>query len=199
MILGSNGGPKGQVTIDCEKGGAYLILTKEEFDRFKKGEPITRRSGDCRGDFTITATLEYKFPPHHVLDHAEKVFKTNSFFEYTGKSGREYTIRQVAPGFGFEVTLKGDDVGNFTLKPDRLNDALHEIDKLDARLTTQDQEKETVTAATKRCEQELVDNGEASYLGHTINPTHGEKYTITGHDRYNTVRAAVLAIFRRQV
>lgn len=45
-----------------------------------------------------------------------------------------------------------------------------------------------------RIKAELVANGEAIYLNCTIRPASGDGYTVTGHDRYDTVEDAVEAI-----
>ena len=50
MIYGTNG--------DTEEG--YLKLSPNENERFKQGEKIVKRSGDCHGDFHIVVQLVRK-------------------------------------------------------------------------------------------------------------------------------------------
>jgi len=62
MILGSSHHKNTERTIpiECEPGGGYIILTADEFDRLQQGEPVKKRSGDCRGDFEIVAQIVRK-------------------------------------------------------------------------------------------------------------------------------------------
>ncbi len=53
--------------------------------------------------------------------------------------------------------------------------------------------KETFTEAVERCKKELIE-GEAEFMGEKITPCRDQQYTVTGHDVYNTVRGACLAI-----
>ena len=72
------------VEIECEPGGGYLIFTPDEMARFKAGEPVKKRSGDCHGCFTIMAQIVRDKPKlrcrysdciegHPVADDEEQV------------------------------------------------------------------------------------------------------------------------------
>jgi|GEM_PF-7056556 len=44
--------------LDTQEG--YLNLSADENERFKQGEKIVKRSGDCHGDFDIVVQLVRK-------------------------------------------------------------------------------------------------------------------------------------------
>jgi len=118
MTLGGNLGPNNEVTIRCEPNGGYLILSPSEFHRFKQGETISKRSGDARGEFTITVQLKYKYPIHNLLA------MINSFIEEEGTAKyKGYVI--LADSNGYDVFKNNKKVGY----AERVNDAIHQIDE----------------------------------------------------------------------
>lgn len=94
--------------------GMTVTLTPDEAIRFKEGQPVTKRSGDSFGEFTVTLHLKYQFPPHPDLAKAEKAVKATGKYVYDG-------AEIVLGGLGFVWP------GCPTYRPHTLNDALWQI------------------------------------------------------------------------
>jgi hypothetical protein len=68
MIIGRSH-PKNEtlkVTIDCEPGGGYVVLTRDEFEKFTAGETIYRLSSDSQGEFVVRLQLVRYEEEHDV-------------------------------------------------------------------------------------------------------------------------------------
>ena len=84
------------------------------------------------------------------------------------------------------------DVEKATEMADRLVDELRQLG-IKAHRHRWDGE-ETFEQAVTRCQKDLEDLGEAAYNDHLIRPVSDQQYTVTGFDRFNTVRGAMRAI-----
>jgi hypothetical protein len=55
--------------------------------------------------------------------------------------------------------------------------------------------RETLEQSVKRCSDELIATGEASFMGRTIKPAPDQMYTVISHaNKYSSIRAACCAI-----
>jgi len=178
-----------------DNGGATFVLTPREFEDFRRGQTVIRKSADARGEFTIRLKLDYEYPEHPVLDWCEKLIAERGQFEFTPKWGGKYTVKEADTRAGFNVCLEDEYLD---LNPLRINDALHLIEKhaADKRLKLQQAESKDETLA--RCTFEMNRYQATTYLGHDIDRTSDEErgsgFKIDGKGYYPSLMGVVNAI-----